>query len=285
VSYKDYEVLSVIKPAPDAVIGVNMGGDQGYRTFDLTGMAIQPQEGDNVRIDLDGMPGKSTPFVVRYLTPGRTWFPPQPDPVVLTVANSAPSDPDYSAGSVVYAKPGAIWVARSSPVTPPADTSGSMTVRAAGSRTWDPSNGWRSDDTKPRQGSFGSGTNKGLWFYPSGAFGGLSGRSGVTATLTVTRDSRGGTPWSPKQLVVWSHGYVTQPGGEPVISNSSTPGGANPGINDTVTFALPGPIVAAFVAGTAVGVAIGSEQESDYLICLGPDQDPNSGTLRFRWNS
>lgn len=269
-------VSSVIRDAPDAIIGVELGGAEGYQRLTCTAMNYQPQENDNVLIQKVG-----TQWVVlRDLTEGRTWIPAS---VALTVADAAPSPSlGYVPATSVHGKPGAIWLVRSQPAGPP--TAGSRTVAASASRTWDPSNNWRTDDTMPRQGSFGSGTNKGLFFYPAGSFGFLAARTGVTARMRIRRADRGGSPSGPgPQLSVWQHGYVAQPAGEPALSAPFNPAGGKPGRGDFSEFALPASTVADLISGAAVGLAIASDASSQYLIAFGPDQDMQSGSITFNW--
>lgn len=278
-------VSTVEQGPPDAMVGIEFGGPEGFKILSCAGLMYAPQAGDQVLVDYLG----DIPFVVRCTTPGRTWV---PSSLSLTILNTAPTDPDAVPFASIYGKPGALYAVRSSPVTAP--TSTRLVVKPIGSGSFDPY-GWRTDDTMPRQGSYGDGGCKGLWFYAADAFAPLAGLSGVTGRAKIRRADRGGNPAGPIQLQVGHHPHVTQPAGEPQVSNVVAPAGAKPGrssrditgrpVGGLVDFALDPLTVAAFVAGTAKGLAIASDVPELYLIALGPAHDADSGVLTFNWSS
>lgn len=240
-------VVGILSPAPCAVVNLNLdGGDvQNVRSLDRL---YQPQAGDNVLIEKAG----DQWVVLGNTDPARTWSP-WPD---LEVVTSAPSG--YQQVGTVYSNGTDLAVTYSTPPQPPPTGAGTLTVPATGSRTWDPSNNWRSDDTRPRQGSFGSGQNYGLWFY--GRVDGvnpwavLTGKTIKTVALTVRRHTAGGTPFARKQLLVATHNYFTQPTGQPTVGQTVAPVDAQVSTGESRTFALPVAFGQALAAGTAAGV-------------------------------
>lgn len=271
-------VVSVPTGPPDAVVGVDFGGPDGYKKLSCAGLPYAPQVGDTVLVDYNG----DQPFVVRHTTPGRMWVPPS---LALRISNSGPSDPDAAPTSSISVRDGVIYAVRATPMIPPTVTR--VVARPVAARTWDPVNGWdgANTDLQPRQGSWGGGICKGLWFYNPADLAQLAGLSGWTGRMQVRRANRGGNPSGPIQLQVWHHPHATRPGGEPTVLGQTAPAGAKPGRTDLVDFPLAASTVAAFVAGTAKGAAIASDVAAAYLIALGPADDADSGVLTFTRSS
>lgn len=239
-----------------------------------------PQVGDVVLLArVGGMSQKI--YVLQSLTPGRGAVP------VIQLQGTAPSGAAqvsswYQTGNVG-------GIATNPPVmvgvytTAPAATT-ALVVNPIGSRTYDPVNLWRSDDAKPRQGSWGSGRNSGLWFYGANAFAGLSGKTVQAVTMTVKRDTQGGTSYGPMQLRLWLHNHVNQPVGAPVLTDGPLDAaGADPALGSIVSFSLPVSWGQALQGGTAAGVAISDDSTNTYVIVDGPDLYSTSGQLSISY--
>lgn len=279
MTLKDFAVLQVVSGAPDPVIGVNLGGDQGYVNLQCPNAPYQPQEGDVVRIDMDSMPGQ--PFFHSCRTPGRTW---QPPIVGLTVSTAAPpSGSGYVATSTLWAKDGALWAAV--PPTAPS-TSGRKTFAPIDSHTWDATNGWAGANARNNlchQGAFpGVGPSKGLFFYGAAAFAALAGRTLTGISIKLQRADGIGTPYAPKPIYVVGHSYTGQPAGEPAVVGSWAVGKL--GTEDPLlTFPLPLSVAAGLQSGALAGVGIASSSGDDYLAVLGAGS--GSGALSITWSS
>lgn len=264
---KTATVIAVVGAKVNVLMGGNPVPGLSYPSW------YAPQPGDVVVVDWLA----EQPYVDTCFTPGRVAV---VSPV--EVLNAAPGA-GWDQISAVYAATGinanpALALVRTTPVTGPS----TLTVPAKTSRSWDPSNNWRTDDSKVRQGSFGSGENYGLWFYGASAFAALSGHTVTGITMEVTRDSSSGATWGPMQLHCALHDYTVQPSGSgaPTVGATYPPSGADPSLSATVKFALPLTFAQALQAGTQAGIAIASADPDDYVICLGPTRDdPTSGQL------
>jgi len=239
-----------------------------------------PRIGDTVIIDWVG----TQAYVDTCLTPGRLVQPVIPVPQVI-VSDSLPGAGwDTITGGSLYVRTGGtdLWLVRITEGTAPEVVE---TITASGSGTWDPTNGWRLDDAKPRQGDWagdGSGTSTGLWFYPT--ITPPSGRVLTRAQMTVVRDNRGGRSWGPMQLHLYLHSHTSPPGGQPAVDNGPLDlGGATPALGAAVTFDLPLDYAGTLITGARKGLGIFSPDYSQYLICVGPDVDPRSGQLTLTY--
>lgn len=230
-----------------------------------------PQIGDSVVIDYL----VNQPYVAMCLTPNRALA------SNVTVVNTNPGG--LTAISTVLTDPStsinpAITLVRTTPVT----GASSITATPVSSGTWSPDwPAWRTDNSKVSQGSYGSGEQYGLWFYGASAFAGLAGHTVTGVTMTVKRDSSGGTSWGPMQLHFYLHTNTTKPGsGPPTISLGPVDvAAASPSLGQTVTFALPTAWGVLLQAGTYAGVGIASAATADAVTVLGPADSATSGQL------
>lgn len=172
---------------------------------------------------------------------------------------------------------------------PPIPNPGQRFVKVlpVGSATWDPSNKWF--DSKVRQGSFGTGRNYGLYFYPD--------LTAQLAGLTITRIEWHVTRFAGVNgrdgavpLHVWMHNLTGVPTVGGVVNNaapafaSETVPGVAPSKGASVDPTLDVTVYAAALqSGAQKGFGISDAADDTYMALLeaGSATDPLTGQLTF----
>lgn len=167
-------------------------------------------------------------------------------------------------------------------VAPPAPSPsvGSTSAAAVASRTYWAGGGWGSyagDGNKVHQGTWGSATVTGAWFYGS-AFAGLAGRTITRIRFRTGQRLAVGANNAPAQFHFYAHTHPSQPGGDTNRVAGPHHWTAAPG-NGPEWIDLPVSLAPVLIAGG--GIAIAGEP---YAAMAGvTPQSPDSGSLIFDW--
>jgi len=156
---------------------------------------------------------------------------------------------------------------------PPAPTILTKTYSAASTASWR-SSGWRTDNDRVYQGSWGYGNHKGLIFFNDSTINDIkSAFSGYTITsvkLYIRRAPSHGV-YSAQNVRFYTHNYSSRPSGEPTLGTDyGNLIALSCGQEDIVN--IPASFVTAIMNNQARGLAIYQSSGSPYVILLGKSE-------------
>lgn len=124
--------------------------------------------------------------------------------------------------------------------------------------------GWVNDGY-PKQGNYGYGRRKGLWFFGSDIYNTVNGKNIKRVRVYIKRKSSGGSS-AKTAIQIRSHTYASKPGGEPSLSNAYK--SVSLGWGEGVWVDLPADFITAFKSGGArgIGVYVASDSSSYYAL-------------------
>lgn len=157
-----------------------------------------------------------------------------------------------------------------------------FTVNAVSSGSYRSSDKWGGRNY-PAQGAYLSqyGYYQGAFFYGSGAFADIRGKTVTKITWTVGRKNEAGVI-SNVPVYAALHSHVVRPGGAP----NFTTGGRKIGVldrNETDTFTLPDSWGQALVDGTAKGIGFLKLSTSNYSVYKGVPDGASQGRIVITW--
>ncbi len=164
-------------------------------------------------------------------------------------------------------------------------SSGTLTIRPVSSGSHRSADGWGSPlRDELRQGAYSSSTRygyySGAWFYGTGAFADLKGRTVTRIQLTIRRATGSGV-YAAEPIYVWTTKNAVRPSGAPYFV--SKVGEYRLAVGDTGTFTLPDWVGQRLANGTALGLGIRYSGTSDYLAVVGRGAYVDSGRLLIDW--
>lgn len=157
----------------------------------------------------------------------------------------------------------------------PVDPTPGVAVSVTGRRSW------KSDVIDPDrviQGSDGTGSWRGAWFYGTGIKTATDTGTPIGIDLRLTRGPAGsGGPNSKVVVRVWLHNELTPPSSQVTMVYGPFTAGSL-AFDESVTVSLPADAMAMLVAGTARGFVVGAIEESQHMVFGGA-----SGAVNVRF--
>lgn len=163
----------------------------------------------------------------------------------------------------------------------PAVTASSLVVSPIETRSYRPSQGWRTDNDNVYHGQYGSnGNHTGSVFYGTKPRS-LVGATVTSATIKVRRPSGTGSTYAAVATTMRLMTNATRPAGVPTLTSTAT--GPSIAAGAETTFTIPSSWAQAMVDGTAGGIAFFNAIGSPYIIYAGRGAWSPAFTLTINW--
>lgn len=162
-------------------------------------------------------------------------------------------------------------------------SSGTFTIRPTTSGSYRTADGWGGRNELAQGAYFTStryGYYQGAWFYGSGAFDGLRGRTVTRIRLTMRRKTGSGI-FAAEPIYVFTTKNATKPSGPPYYLNEV--GSYKLAVGDTGTFDLPLWVGRSMSTGHVKGLGIRNNSTANYLKLFGESEYADSGMLQISW--